>query len=325
MNPFFRAGRAFGVVLLGLSLPANAAGDFVDAGNSGALARAFALPAIGQGPVLPAGRGGAVLAYDITSEYVSEGNCASECIALDGETQRVSLGFRRGVAGGWELGFEVPLLSQDGGFLDSWIEDWHSWFGLPNGGREQVPQDQYRYRYVRGGSTQLDVTEADSGIGDVELTVGRALGDAVALRAMGKLPTGEERTLLGGNPGGALWLDAALPLPAPWAGYVAAGVSHNEPGFYMPTQQNRTIPFGGFGLQVGLGRHVRLSGQLYAHGRLYEDATVSPLMRPAVPVSLGLQIDLSRRTRLDLGFLEDASVGASPDFTAYLALRYSGR
>jgi hypothetical protein len=320
MNP----RRALFALLLGLSLP-SAAADFADAANSGALASSFALPPLGQGPVLPAGRGRTTFAFDLTNEFVAVGDCAAECIVLDGETARLAYGERRGLGGGWEFGVEVPLLDQGGGFLDSWIEDWHSWFGLPNGGREQAAQDRYGYQYVRGGVTRFAVTEPDEGLGDVELTLGRAIGRSVAMRAMLKLPTGEERSLRGGNRGMALWLDAALPLPAPWAGYVAAGVSHNDIGARLPREQNRTIPFGGLGLQLALARRARLTAQLYAHGRLYDGSALAPLARPAVPASLGLQFDLSRAARLEVGFLEDASVGASPDFTGYLVLGFAGR
>lgn len=296
-----------------------AAGDFVPGGNAGTLARQFALPPLGEPAVLPAGARALAATMDVANEYARV-ETADESIELDGETRRLRLSWRRGLGAGWDAGIEVPLLWTGGGFLDGWIEDWHRTFGLPNGGRETAPQDGYRHRYVREGLTQFDVRQPDSGPGDVSLTLGRRLGDSAALRALARLPTGEASTLLGGNAGGALWLDLALPLPGAARGYAAAGVSVNSAGELLSDRQERIVPFGGLGLLLPLTGRVRLSAQLQAHGALYRDSDLAPLSRVATPLTLGLQFALTPRLNLDLGFQEDPAVLASPDFGAYVAL-----
>jgi hypothetical protein len=310
---------------LGAWTSALAAGDFLPGENSGALARSFALPALGAPAVLLRGRTETRVLLDFTNEYVSEGVCSAECILLDGETARLRLSHSRGLGGGWDFRAELPLLDQDGGFLDSWIEEWHGWFGLPNGGREQRPDNRYEYRYVRNNNVLFEETQEHSGIGDVTLSLGRRTGRSSALRGMVKLPTGDEETLAGGNLGGALWFDAALPLPRRWDGYFSVGVSFNERGSVLPEQQNRTLALGGLGLAIPFIGSSRLVAQLYAHSRLYKDSELSALSRFGLPLTLGLQMPAGRSTRLDLGFQEDLSVGASPDFSAYLALTYRAR
>lgn len=302
-----------------------AAGEFVPGGNSGALARGFALPVLGDGAVLASGRAETALVYDVTNEFVSEGDCAIECITLDGETSRLRLSHRRGFGKGWDVRLDVPLLHTGGGYLDGWIQDWHRWFGLPTGGREAAVNGQYRFRYARGGVALLDVTETDSGLGDVTVGLGRRLGPRLALRMQAKLPTGDAATLLGGNAGGAIWLDGSLPLPPGWDGYLAFGLSTNEQGEVLESMQNTDVAFGGIGLLAPLTESVRLLMQLNAHTRLYEDSALTPLERPGVPLTLGLQIRTGPRGRLDLGFQEDPSVNGSPDFTAYVALSYLPR
>lgn len=303
-----------------LAVPAWA-GDFAPGGNAGALARSFALPALGQPDVLAPGRGEMRLTVDVTNEYVREGGCAVECIWLDGETSRLRLAHRRGLGGGWDFAIEVPLLDRGGGFLDGWIQDWHGWFGLPTGGRELADDNQYRYRYARGGVVLLDETRGGSGLGDVELTLGRALGAGRALRVMAKLPTGDGDALGGGNAGGALWLEQSLPLPRGWAGYVALGGSVNGRGKALPEMQNREVAFGGIGLLVPVTRAVRLSAQLYAHSRLYDGSELTPLARFGAPLTLGLQFRTGARSSFEIGFQEDPSVNGSPDFSAYVSLR----
>ncbi len=309
------------------------AGDFPPGGNTSALARGFALPTLGQ-PVLPGGRHQTGALLDFTSEFVTEGfsssdNCpvSSECITLDGETERLLLSHRRGLGAGWDFSLEIPLLSQGGGFLDSWIEEWHGWFGLPNGGRETAPRDRYRYRYVRNGAVLLDVDDSEtySGFGDITLGLGRRIGDSLALRGMVKLPTGDEEKLGGGNAGAALWLDAALPLPAGFEGFLAAGLSFNDRGAVLPDMQNREVVFGGVGLTTPFPftDRVRILAQVYGNSRLYDGGGVSPLSRAGVPLTLGLQLRTGPASRFEFGFLEDLGVNASPDFTAYLALTFN--
>lgn len=306
--------------LLAAAAPAWA-GEFVPGGNSGALARGFALPPLGQAQVVPRGRGETRLTFDVTNEYVAGGTCADECILLDGETSRLRLAHRRGLGGGWDFAIEVPLLDRGGGVLDGWIQEWHGWFGLPNGGREFAVDDQYRYRYERGGVVLIDETRGGSGVGDVELTFGRAFGAGRVLRAMAKLPTGDEDALGGGNAGGALWLEQALPLPRGWAGYVALGGSVNERGAVLPEMQNREVAFGGIGLLMPVTRTVRLSAQLYAHSRLYDGSELTPLARIGAPLTLGLQFRTGPRGSVEIGIQEDPSVDGSPDFSAYLSFR----
>jgi len=297
-----------------------AAGEYVFGGNSGALARSFALPALGEWRVPPPGGGGTRLTFDVANEYVSQGDCAVECITLDGETQRLVTDYRVGLGGGWDFSLRVPLLDRDGGFLDGSIEQWHGWFGLPNGGREAAARDQFRYRYERAGAVLLDETAGDTGLGDVSLGLGLAFGDGAALRALVKLPTGDGPALSGGNTGGAAWLDLALPVPAGWDGYFSAGYSRNERGDVLTALQNQEVLFGGIGLLAPITREVRLLMQLNANGRLYEGGELSPLARHGLPLTLGLQFRTSRQGRFDIGFQEDPSVNGSPDFAFYVSL-----
>lgn len=310
----------FAAALAAFVLPA-AAGDFVPGGNAAALARNFALPVLGDSRVL-SGAPQTQMSLDFTNEYVSEGqaNCAVECILLDGETSRLRFSHRAALGRGWDFTTGLAVLKKSGGFLDSWIEDWHGWFGLPNGGREFAAKNQYHYQYVRNNVTLLDVTDPGTCVGDLDLGVGAALGDDSTLRGMVKVPTHARRDLCGGNYGGALWLDAALPLPSGWSGYFALGYSMNQRGDELASMQKLHVPFGGIGLLVPMTDSVRLSMQVQANGHLYEGSELSPLHKTGVPLTLGLQFRTAGGGAFEIGFQEDPSVNGSPDFAAYLAV-----
>ncbi|MCI0750108.1 MAG: DUF3187 family protein [Nevskiales bacterium] len=314
--------RSLWAGVLGLMAGSVMAGDFPPGGNAATLARGFALPELGNPAVLPAGQRELRVFLDISNEYVSEGACASECIVLDGETARLILSERRALGNGWDFGLDIPLLIQGGGFLDSAIEEFHDWGDFPNGGRELAPKNRYEYRYARGGVTVLSVQEPDTDLGDVALRLGRRLGAQFALRGMFKVPTGDGSLMGGDNPGAALWLEAGLPLPERWSGFLAAGVSANERGEVLSAQQNREILFGGAGIRALLTERVHVLAQVYAHSRLFDDSTLTALSRPGVPLTLGLQIQTGPNTRFDLGFQEDLSLTASPDVGLYGALTW---
>jgi len=300
---------------------AAAAGEFAPGGNAGTLARAFALPELGEGLPLARGHSETRWTLDVANEYVAEGACAVECIVLDGETARLRLTHRRGLGGGWDFSTQLALLDRGGGFLDGWIQDWHDAFGLPNGGRELAQDGQYRFHYERQNVVLLDQTAGGTGVGDVTLAVGRRWGHAGALRAMAKLPTGDDGALEGGTAGAALWVERALALPADWSGYVALGGSYSERGPVLPAMQNRSIAFGGLGIAAPVTRSVRLTAQLQMHGRLYGGSELSPLARNGSPLTLGLQFRTRSRGSIELGFQEDPSVNGSPDFAVYLSIR----
>ncbi len=317
--------RLFLTLCLTLALSARAgtafAGDFAPGGNGGTLARAFALPALGDGAVLPRGRSETRWTLDVTNEYAVEGNCATECIVQDGETSRLRVAHRRGLGDGWDLSFEVTALDRGGGFLDGWIQDWHDAFGLPNGGRELAQDNQYRFHYERQNVVLLDQTRGGTGVGDATLTLGRRLGRAGALRAMAKLPTGDDRSFEGGTAGYALWVERAAVLAPRVDAYVALGVSRSERGPALAPMQRRELVIGGVGLAIPVTSAVRLTAQVQGHGRLFDGSELSSLARPGMPLTIGLQFRTSARGSFEIGFQEDPSVNGSPDFAAYLSMR----
>src|SRR3546814_1931710 len=118
---------------------------------------------------MPGGRYGVGL--DWTYEFVVAQR-GGEDLLLDGESLRLGPSGRIR-HGQWLFGAELPLLFTGGGSLDGLIENWHDWFGLPNGGREQRPRGKYAYRYNDNGIGVLDDEHGHSGIGDMRLSAAR--------------------------------------------------------------------------------------------------------------------------------------------------------
>lgn len=296
--------------------------------NQSSFARAAALPVLGGAPLLAVGESQTRVTLDWVSEYVEQQN-AREALTLDAESQRLALAYRRGFGGsivsvdGWEWGVELPLVSSGGGMLDSVIENWHDWFGLPNGGRDQAPRDRYLIRYQRDGGTVLDLDRGKTGLGDARLSLGAALGEGWVLRAMLQLPTGDADRLTGGHAGGALWTDYSLPLGETQRARLtlSAGVSAADTGGPLGSQQEPVVGLAGIALNLPLVWGVEGVTQFNFHSALYRGSQLDPLDGPSGQLAFGVRIPWAGGA-FTLGVQEDVVVNASPDFSLHFALGF---
>lgn len=288
--------------------------------NQSPLVQIYGLPALGNATVLGAHRSEVQLTAALANNFTS-GIHGSESLTLDGETHRVTLGLRRGLGDGYEVGAEIPYVRQTGGFLDHTIESWHHLFGLPNAGREFVPRDRLIYRYARGSQTLIDVENPSSGIGDVRLTGARRLGPASALRLSIKLPTGEASALRGsGATDVALWVSTACRDCGRLGWYGGGGALWLGRGVLSEVQR-RWVGFGTVGASWAMRPALALKVQVDAHTPFYRDSQLVQLSSVAAQLLLGGTWTVSRRSALDIAVSEDAVVTTSPDVVFYLGWR----
>ena len=86
-----------------------------------------------------------------------------EELLIDAENYRYEFALRNR-RGNWVTQITVPLVATDGGQLDSVIDEWHDFFGLPHGRRDNFPRDQLNINYRRDGVTVFSQTEPSSGL-----------------------------------------------------------------------------------------------------------------------------------------------------------------
>jgi len=289
----------------------------------GALARGFALPALGRPDVLPGGALQQRIYLNDTNEYASIGN-ANESLIIDGEATQLSYDLHYGITDRWEAGVFVPLLAQGGGILDPIIQNWHRLWGLPNGGRDQAPKDRYLYQYMSNNQLLLNVSQGSVTFGDVRISSGYRLADHLTARAMLQLPTGDASHLSGnGAFGGAAWLDGGLPLGGffKWLTlYGSLGYSYTATGDVLPDLQKNSLAFGAAGLGVRFTPRWDAKVQVYFHAAPYKDSQLAALDHIAAPLTVSTSYRITAKTAISLGFQEKANVYASPDFGVFLGL-----
>jgi len=304
------------------------------ANNQSPLIQLYGLPSAGSAVVVAQGRKEFRATLDHASNYVDEAT-AREAILLDGETTRLTLGGRYGLAKGWELGVAIPALVHGGGFLDDFLIDYHDLFGFPQGGRDQAPRNRLLYRYSRDGVEKLKIDSSGSGLGDVSLTAGYQLYHdaneyprAVALRASVKLPTGDSAALNGsGSTDAAVWISASddyrLPLGHATL-YAAGGVMVMTKGDILPDERRDHVEFGTIGVGWNPLSWIAFKVQLDAHTPFYPDIGLKPLAVNAAQLLMGGTLGLSERTTLDIAVSEDIATKTSPDvvFHFHLSTRF---
>lgn len=176
------------------------------------------------------------------SNLFEQGSDGTSNLDLDMELWRPSLNVAYGLRDDLELGIEIPLLHFNGGFLDAFVQAFHNAFGLPNGGRERVPNNRFSYRFESGGEEIFNFPPADLGLGDIAVTIKQQLtGEdsdwpALAWFAQIKFPTGRRSRGFGS---GTLNFALGTALDASYKrlhGYFNAG-------YYVITRDDALEPF----------------------------------------------------------------------------------
>lgn len=252
----------------------------------------------------------------------------TEQIHLDGETLVATLGLRHALSERLQLGIDLPWVRHDEGALDDFISDWHNFFGLPDGDRNTLPDDELAIRYQRNGEELLNFERPADGLGDLRLRlawqVARSGPSATALHLALKLPSGDADRLTGSEGWGvdlALAHDHRFVLEraataAIWAGLGGSWLGDGE----ILVDQAVTWAANAW-LGAGWSPLDWLAFKLQFDTRtpLY-DSDLTELGSAALSVAMGGTLVVAERTYLDLYVGEDLAVNTAPDVTFHLGL-----
>jgi hypothetical protein len=319
-------GRALAaVVVLALSARPAAAqlAEPMQIRNLNPLVAIFGLPA--WDTVATGNRFSASLEIANHFEFSSIGG---EYLGLDGETARTTLSFTHGFAEGWQFGVELPLFHIGGGVLDNAIDAWHSAFHLPDGGRNERPENQLSFVLRHLGITFYQLDDPQSGLGDLQLKGARAFGAdrGFVVEAGVKLPTGDTEMLAGsGSTDEWVTLLRSRPLPDrhhPAGYYWGVGVMHvGVPElieFHAKTWVYTAILGGSWQRWQRFG----LKAQLDVHAPFY-DSPLEEIGDTAVEATFGAWMQRRKNAQLEFALVEDLRVGTAPDVVLKIATHWS--
>jgi hypothetical protein len=290
----------------------------------------FGLPTLGAARTLPARSGQAQLDLNLASNS-DWSEDADETLLYDGETYRIALSADYGLGSGMEFGIELPLISHQGGFLDNFIEGWHDFFGLPQGGRDQTAHNQLDYSYTRQNGEGFSLQSKTTGIGDLTLRGGWQYWEddsklqALALRVSLKLPTGSAEKLTGsGSTDLAIWLSGEKRRQTTYGQlffYGGGGGILSGDGKLLSDQRRNLVGFISLGCGwqpwTGLGLQLQFDG----HTPFYSKSDLPELTNFSGQLVIGGSLSLAKQTVLELAVIEDLLVQTAPDVVFHLALR----
>ena len=315
----------YAALMLG-SLAAQAGEDPLYAKNLSPVVGLLGLPSQRTADTVAGGANTFALHSSIASHYVADGE-GVEDLNLDGETLRLALEWRYGLADAWELMLEVPWLDHSGGQLDSLIDNWHDLWGMSDGGRSQVPSDILKYRY-RSPEANFLLEDDASGLGDISLSLNHVFyrdDNAAASLALGyKFASGDEDEFLGS--GSDDWFavarfsgDHLAELPLTWhgqIGYLRAGDAD-----VLADRQEQNLWFLGLGVDWQLAQRWSLLAQVDANAAP-ADSAITALGDDAIWLTVGARWRFAQRWSLDVSVIEDVRVETAPDVTFQASLRY---
>lgn len=327
--------------VVAVSFPGPAAAEERDSCDAAAPLRTVNLNPfhISHGP--PSSFGACVLAPG-TTEFIASLDIASHMVEarsgreqmwMDGETSRYALAARHGFRDGWEYLLELSVISHNAGVFDGFIENWHSVFGLPQGGRDRAPRDRLAIGYARDGQPRVNIRDSVYSVGDLTLGIGHDLGteflsnDGLVLRGIVRLPTGDEDVLTGsGGASAAVWAETSGVLfgSRDWlyGGALGALAGHAPDPLYG--NDGRFVAFGRLAITWRLLPRLSLTVQSDVHSSPWGRSSLAPLAGPVVMFGMGGRAELGPDTTLEIAVTEDDGWRrGAPDIGIHAAIRWT--
>jgi hypothetical protein len=255
-----------------------------------------------------------------TSQEESKGD---EYLLIDVENYRYELGLRHR-RDRWLTRVDVPMVSNRGGELDGFIEDWHDLFGLPQGDRDNHPQDQINIGYSRDGTIEYRQESSSSGLADISLAMGYQAQNGTTWFAGIELPTGSADNYSGNEAVDlALWLSHQWQLDDETCSFALFGVSLPGDGGDLEGLIVDQIWVSQVGMGFQINPSVVATAQLDMHSSTIDDSDLTAFGN-SLQIQLGLGFpQLFDNHRLDLFLSEDILVESAPDIS--FGIRLSSR
>lgn len=254
----------------------------------------------------------------------------NDVLILDGETWRNGLEAQLPLGDDWFVGGEIAHYRVSGGVLDDLVDAWHSAFGMPDGGRDNRPEDALKFQLANADGVFYDLDDSAHGWGDTQLNVGRTLGPdgRFVLTGTVKLATGDERMLAGsGSTGWAATLlrhGETVLAGRPAGGFWGLGVVGAGDAERVEFAQNDTVPIAVVGGGWRVLPRFGVRGQLDLHAPFY-DTPLEELGQTSAQATLGGWFELRDGARIDFAVNEDLHVSTSPDVVLHAGFDWRWR
>ena len=259
------------------------------------------------------------MSANIANTVQADGNTISDDqVLIDAETTVIRLAVEYGLADHWNMVIDLPYIAHGKGKLDGTINKFHDIFGFPEGPRGDRSKDLFAVSYQREGQHKVNVTNPQSGVGDLGVSLIHNLDSSwiqdLKFGGKLKLPTGDHRRLTGsGTHDAVFWVSGSNRLSDKLSHFFTAGgaLIEQEKGL-LSDMRSSGYGFLSYGVAWRYSSAIDLKIQLDTRSAIYQETDLLPL-GAATTLSFGGTLRLSKNYVLDIAITEDVGVGTAPD------------
>lgn len=262
-------------------------------------------------------------------EYDQTGNTQ---LTLDMELWRTAVDVTYGLTDKIDVKIEIPMMSNAGGFLDSFIQWYHTTLGVPNGGRQLVASNQFTYTVSQNGTTLINYNSCGLCLSDMSIRFKYQIDQKLlpwdlAIAPVVKLPTGAKSHGFGSGrfDGGLSFLAQKSLKRFHLTTQLGLGVLGGHETL-DPILRSTYFSFGQ-SLEFQINDAIAVIGQLTGQTGAFHNVDGSPLSSVVLDLNIGFAGNMTlEHSWLDeftyqLSFGEDVlGLGPSVDFSAFLSV-----
>ena len=251
-------------------------------------------------------------------------NSSNWTINLDMEITEFNLRYKRVIRDFIEFDFDVPVLIFSGGFMDGFLDVYHSTFGFSDYGRSQRPLNDFLYEIRRDGNLIVQ-GRSGTGFGDIRLALKKILltADGCGLSVKGdiELPTGNAKKGFGSgsvDAGISVLFDKKI-TEAIMTYWSFGAVFPGDISGYQKIDLENFI-YGGTALEADLGKGFSLLAQIQGQSAIYPKTDLLAVDRAAYLLSLGARCTRGKGN-FEVSLTEDINRTGAPDFIVNLTYK----
>jgi hypothetical protein len=249
----------------------------------------------------------------------------SERAVIDVENTRydLQLGYSQQL---WHFNINLSLVDNQPGHLDSTIEDWHDFWGLPQGGRDRAVNDRLQLSYEKDGETIFRTSQSGNGLADIQLSAGYSLDENSRIWMALELPSNSNNELISNDRIDlAFWLSTQHPLSENNLGYASIGTTLIGNGGVFKDRLNEAVLFAQGGTVYHYSETLQFLLQADYHSPIVQNSDLHALGH-SLQAQFALRLPrLIGNHWLEVFFSEDIWPGHAPDITFAIRLSTSGQ
>ena len=259
-----------------------------------------------------------------TLHWANTINGATGKYLIDAESRELLLASRIGVGHNLEVGVQLPILWRGSGVMDSFIYDWHQFWGFPQGPRQGTEKDRFDVSGSTQDGSKFDYDSRGVKLGDLRFSAKKLFSKgtdrlpALAGELSVRVPTGNTDY----SPGGVDILGNAYLSKKLGAVYLYSG-------FFSSWYQNKVyndISYEAFryGADIGVECPITKTYSLLFNisGSSNYTSDIVNFPKYQIYADMGLKYDLSVSSQLEILIRENpAPDTGSSDFSFLLGLK----